>query len=230
MDAGLSRREARLRLEAIGESIDKIDAILVTHEHTDHVSGLVRIARPRNIPIHATLLTAPTIDWGGYEPRLHTFQAGTGFKLGDIRVESFTIPHDAVDPVGFSFHLGGMKLGVVTDLGYMPESVRWHLRGTDLLVLESNHNLEMLKVGPYPWAVKQRVMGRKGHLSNDAASDFVREGMDRGTTLLVLAHLSENNNHPELARQAARQALDAGGLKARLVVALPRRQTEVFEF
>jgi phosphoribosyl 1,2-cyclic phosphodiesterase len=173
-------------------------------------------------------LTAPTIPWGESPPAILHFQAGTSFVIGDIEVQSFTIPHDASDPVGFCFKSGGVRIGLVTDLGYIPESVKFHLRGTQLLILESNHDLEMLKVGPYPWSVKQRVMGRRGHLSNDVACDFVRDGLDGSTETLVLGHLSEHNNHPEIARITAMQALADRGLNLRLEVAQPGRQGDVF--
>ena len=172
----------------------------------------------------------PTIAWDGHEPTLEVFQAGCAFRVGDIDVQSFTIPHDAIDPVGFCLTTQGLKIGLVTDLGYVPESVKFHLRGTDFLVLESNHDIEMLKVGPYPWSVKQRIMSRKGHLSNDVASEFVATELARDTQTLVLGHLSEHNNHPELVRLAAQQALDRRSARTRLVVAEPRRPTEVFQF
>ncbi len=229
VDAGLSRRETAARLAGIGEDINRLDAILITHEHTDHVAGLAQLVKRGPIPVYVSALTASALDWGGVEPRLETFQAGSAFAVGDIAVESFTVPHDAVDPVGFCFRLEGRRLGMVTDLGYIPDSIRIHLRGTDFLVLESNHNLEMLKVGPYPWAVKQRVMGRRGHLSNDLVGEYIVESLDEAVKTLVLAHLSETNNHPELARLVSAQALGARGLQTRLVVAEPRKQTEVFE-
>ena len=123
-----------------------------------------------------------------------------------------------------------MKFGFVTDLGYVPDSVRYHLRDTDFLLLESNHDVEMLKVGPYPWAVKQRVMSRRGHLSNDLASDFILDDLAECTRTLVLGHLSEHNNHPEIVRVTGAQALERRGLATCVVVAEPRRQTEVFQF
>jgi phosphoribosyl 1,2-cyclic phosphodiesterase len=122
-------------------------------------------------------------------------------------VSPFTIPHDAADPVGFVFTAEGVRMGFATDLGYMTPNVKLQLRGLDLLLLESNHDLEMLRDGPYPWAVKQRVLSRVGHLSNDAASDFLSGGYDGQATYVILAHLSENNNLPELARVAAERAL-----------------------
>jgi phosphoribosyl 1,2-cyclic phosphodiesterase len=226
----LSRKETFQRLTAIGENPEHLDAILVTHEHSDHVAGLVRIARKQNIPIFVSRLTAPAIDWEGFTPRLEAFQAGASFRVGDIDVSSFTIPHDAADPVGFALRAEGVKIGVVTDLGYVPDSLRFHLQGAHFLLLESNHDLNMLKVGPYPWAVKQRVMSRRGHLSNDVVSTFLREGLDSTVATLMLGHLSEHNNHPSIVRVEAEQALASRGLNPRLVVAEPGEQSEVFTF
>jgi phosphoribosyl 1,2-cyclic phosphodiesterase len=230
VDAGLSRREICRRLVSIGEDPERISAVLVTHEHSDHISGLPVLARKLDIPVYMTQLAAPGVDWGEYVPKLETFQAGTRFTVGDIEVQSFTIPHDAMDPVGFCFTAEGVRVGVATDLGYIPDSVRFHLRGTDLLVLEANHDLEMLKVGPYPWSVKQRVMGRKGHLSNDVACDFIRDDLDTTTSTLVLGHLSENNNHPAIVRLAAEQALAGRRIFTKLVIAGHDRPTDIFDF
>jgi phosphoribosyl 1,2-cyclic phosphodiesterase len=221
VDAGISRRETFERLEACGCAHESLTAILVTHEHSDHVSGLCAIARKLNLPVYVSRLTAPAIAWGDFTPRLELFQAGSGFTIGDIDVTTFTIPHDAADPVGFSFRAEGIKISIATDLGYLPESVRFQLRGSDILVIESNHDLNMLKVGPYPWSVKQRVMGRMGHLSNEVTSAFLREDLDTRTSTVILGHLSEHNNHPALVRQAAEQALDNRSLFTRLAVAEP---------
>ncbi|HVT92858.1 MAG TPA: MBL fold metallo-hydrolase [Bryobacteraceae bacterium] len=235
VDAGLSRREISHRLASIGEDVRDLDAILVTHEHSDHVSGLVAMAkadreRRSSIPIYMTHLTAPAICWHDYTPALECFQAGSTFSIGDIEVRSFTIPHDAVDPVGFCFRSEGIRVGLATDLGYLPDSIRVHLRGVDILILESNHDVEMLKVGPYPWPVKQRVLGRNGHLSNDVTCGFIRDELDTNTSTLILGHLSEQNNHPEIVRLSASQALEGRSLFTRLVVAEPGRQTEVFTY
>lgn len=230
VDAGLSRKETLLRLAAIGEDPKRLNAILITHEHTDHVSGLVALTRQLRTPVYLTHLTAPAIDWTGFEPALERFQAGTSFSIGDIDIQSFTIPHDAADPVGFTFRAAGVKLGVAMDLGYIPESVKYHLQGTHGLVLESNHDVEMLKVGPYPWAVKQRVMGRRGHLSNDLVSDFIGDGLDGSLDTLLLGHLSQHNNHPEIVRLVACQALERRSLQLRLEVALPGRPSPAFVF
>ena len=202
----------------------------MTHEHTDHVAGLPAILKKLDIPVYVSRLTAPAIPWGECTPRLELFQAGSTFPVGDIEVTSFTIPHDAADPVGFSLLAEGIKVSIATDLGYLPESVRWQIAGSDVVLLESNHDIEMLKVGPYPWSVKQRVMGRNGHLSNEVACAFVRDGLDTRTSTLILGHLSEHNNHPELVRLMGSQALHGRGLFTRLVVAEPGRATEAFVY
>ncbi len=229
VDAGLSRRELRRRLAVAGEEFERIDAILISHEHSDHVSGLPVIAKSLGVPVFLTRLAAPAICWNGYEPRLETFQAGACITIGDLEVDTFTIPHDAADPVAFCFRSQGLKVGLVTDLGYIPESIKFHLRGADLVVLESNHDLDMLKVGPYPWSVKQRVMSRIGHLSNDATAQFIISDLDSSVRTLVLGHLSEQNNHPEIARLSARQALLHRGLETRLVIARHHEPTETFQ-
>ena len=140
-------------------------------------------------------------------PGVEYFQAGSGFSVGDIAVTAFTIPHDAADPVGFVFAAEGIRMGLATDLGYIPTNVQQQLKGCDVLMIESNHDLEMLRDGPYPWSVKQRVMSRVGHLSNEAAAGFLEKNYDGNATYVVLAHLSESNNLPELARVAAEWAL-----------------------
>jgi phosphoribosyl 1,2-cyclic phosphodiesterase len=233
VDAGLSMRELRKRLAAIGESLDTIDAILITHEHSDHVSGLPVLARNRDVRavIYMTRLTAPAIDWGTQPPaRLEPFQAGASFRIGDIEVQSFGIPHDALDPIGFCFEAQGVRVGVATDLGYVPESIKFHLRRTNVLLLEANHDLDMLKVGPYPWSVKQRVMSRVGHLSNLHMSDYLMQDLDSCTANLILGHLSEQNNHPAIVQMVAAEALQQRGLETRLSIAAQHTPSEVFQF
>ena len=230
VDAGLSRKETFERLAAAGVDPESLAAILITHEHTDHVAGLPAVAKKLDVPVYISRLTAPAIPWGDYIPKLELFQAGSTFPIGCIDVTSFTIPHDAVDPVGFSFRAEGVKISIATDLGYLPDSVRFQLRDSDVLLLESNHDLEMLKVGPYPWSVKQRVMGRMGHLSNDVACNFIRDEIDTNTSTLILGHLSEHNNHPEIVRLMATQALDGGSLFTRLVIAEAGKPTEAFVY
>ena len=215
VDAGISCRETFRRMKALGEDPRSLSAIVITHEHADHVSGLPVLAKKLKIPVFMTGATHQTWaramrDENGVRPtleRLEIFCAGKSFQVGDIAVTPFTIPHDAADPVGFTFRAEGVKVGIATDLGYVPASVRDHLRHCEVLLMESNHDVEMLRVGPYPWSVKQRVMSRVGHLSNDALAQFFTSDYDGGAAYVVLAHLSELNNHPEIARRAAEKAL-----------------------
>jgi len=215
VDCGLSCRETCRRLAAQGIAPESLSGILITHEHSDHVAGLHVMAKKFRLPVY---MTEPTHgawqrqykDAAGnrvHAERLQPFAAGRSFTVGDIDVMPFTIPHDAADPVGFHFLAEGLRVAIATDLGFIPPNVRDQLRACDGLVLESNHDLEMLRGGPYPWAVKQRVMSRVGHLSNESLADFIANDYDGGAAFLILAHLSEQNNHPDLARVAAERAL-----------------------
>lgn len=215
VDAGLGKRETLARLAAVGLSVQSLDGILITHEHSDHCSGLPQMLGLWKAPLY---VTEPTIGElrrilpETFTKRLHgveTIQPGQHFTIGDIDVHAFAIPHDAADPIGFTFKSQGTKMALVTDLGYMPELVKVHLRDSDCLMLESNHDLDMLKVGPYPWVVKQRVLSRTGHLSNHAVSEYLSdcEGFDAIARYLVLGHVSMENNNPDLVRISAEEAL-----------------------
>lgn len=232
VDAGLSKRETFARLTAIGERPEACDAIIISHEHADHVCGIRKLAIDLHCPIYINDGTRAAIDWS---PKITAFEAvvaGEKFVVGDIEVAPFSVPHDATDPVAFTFSAEGLKIAVVTDLGYIPEHVKQHLRGCHLLVFESNHDIEMLRVGPYPWFVKQRVMSRHGHLSNDTTADFLIDGYDGSAQVLVLAHLSEANNHPEIARLTALQALArrSNGMSPELHLATQNAPTKVFQW
>jgi phosphoribosyl 1,2-cyclic phosphodiesterase len=215
VDAGISCRETFRRMRAAGDDPHALSAILITHEHSDHVSGLLVLARKLNVPVFMTAAThqawaRAVRDAVGERPqlaKLEEFSSGRSFHIGDIAVTPFTVPHDAVDPVGLTFRIEGVKVAFVTDLGYLPPNVCDRLRGCDVLLIESNHDLEMLRGGPYPWSVKQRVMSRVGHLSNEVLAEFFSNDYDGSASYIVLAHLSEQNNHPELARGAAEKAL-----------------------
>jgi phosphoribosyl 1,2-cyclic phosphodiesterase len=231
VDAGISCRETLKRLKGLGmhssargwhaqgEDSPALSAILVTHEHSDHVAGLAMLAKKLRIPVFMTGATHAA--WSralrnanGERPQLEKFErfeAGHRFQVGDIEVQPFTIPHDAADPVGFTFRVEGTKVSLATDLGYLPANVRDHLRGSDVLIMESNHDVEMLRGGPYPWNVKQRVASNVGHLSNEKLADFFTGDYDNGAAFVVLAHLSEQNNHPEIARREAERALALRG-------------------
>src|ERR1700761_7656914 len=244
VDAGLSCRELLKRIHQAKEDPAAIDALLITHEHQDHVQGVSVLARKLGIPVYFTQATHRAwMRWMMPQKRLtyaawlalrqqppasveeaektpsektedpcalpgvEYFTAGSGFSIGDIAVTPFTIPHDAADPVGFVFEADGVRMAIATDLGYMPPNVKMAIRNCDVLMLESNHDLEMLRDGPYPWSVKQRVMSRVGHLSNEATADFLEKNYDGNASYVVLAHLSECNNLPELARVTAERAL-----------------------
>ena len=274
VDAGLSCRELFRRMQKVGEDPASLDAIIITHEHSDHVAGLAVTARKLGIPVYFTEGTyrawvrwlsprkqmtytqwleqcrkqaaarmaeadaacseecdpedaeafaepgpaeksepapakaaAPEKD-PTWLPSLQFFQAGKPLQIGDISVSPFTIPHDAADPVGFVFQAEGLRMAVATDLGYIPPNVKAQLKSVDLLLLESNHDLEMLRDGPYPWSVKQRVLSRVGHLSNEATATYLETEYDGQATYVILGHLSESNNLPELARIAAERALN----------------------
>jgi phosphoribosyl 1,2-cyclic phosphodiesterase len=230
VDAGISCRETFKRMKSLSEDPHSLTAILITHEHNDHIYGLATLAKKLRIPV---FMTGPTHSaWSralrnekGERPqleKLERFESGHRFQIGDIEVKPFTIPHDAVDPVGFTFRVEGSKVSMVTDLGYVPANVRDHLRGSDILVMESNHDVEMLRGGSYPWAVKQRVASNVGHLSNEKLADFLTSDYDNNAAFVVLAHLSEQNNHPDIARKGAELALaERGGLfQSRLLVAM----------
>jgi len=272
VDCGLSCRELFRRMKLAGEEPKSLAAIVITHEHSDHVNGVAVTARKLGIPVFFTEAThrawmrwltprkqmtyaqwlelcrkqaaerqaeadAATDEGEPDEsdllaetssesaeaqaesepakskdptwlPAVEYFQAGQPFEIGDIAISPFTVPHDAADPVGFVFRAEGVRMGYATDLGYIPPNVKAQLQGVDLLLLESNHDLEMLRDGPYPWAVKQRVLSRVGHLSNEAAAEFLENGYDGQAAYVILAHLSENNNLPELARVTAEHALN----------------------
>ncbi|MGM0471313.1 MAG: MBL fold metallo-hydrolase [Bacillota bacterium] len=213
VDAGLSGKQITEKLAQIDVSGDELDAILVTHEHQDHLKGVGILSRRFNLPIYATekMWGVAEEDLGKIKPQHRCLIEDCGLELGDLEIESFAIPHDAVDPVGFTMTCQGSKLAIATDIGYMTEEIMEHLSGSQFVILESNHDLEMLKAGPYPWSLKKRIMGQQGHLSNDDAAATVVELVKNSVECILLAHLSQDNNVPELAYLTIKNmVVDAG--------------------
>jgi phosphoribosyl 1,2-cyclic phosphodiesterase len=214
IDAGMSRTDLASRLESIGEDPDGIDAVLITHEHSDHAGGLKALLKDLPIDAFVTPGTMAALQAEQFElsgSKVITIQPGIAFQVGDVEVFPFRVPHDATEPVAFNITCNGIKITQLTDVGHLPEDVVARLSGSTVLILESNHDLEMLRVGPYPWNLKQRLIGRYGHLSNTAVSRFIREQYDGLAEHVLLAHLSSKNNHPEIARQEAVRALRERG-------------------
>jgi len=208
VDVGLSGKEIERRLSTIGADGEHLSAIVVTHEHTDHVSGVGILARRFGLPIYANAATFDPMKrlLRGKE-RVEIFEQGTAFPIGELNIHPFSVSHDAADPSGFVIANGSCSVGIATDLGCVTHLVRERLRGTDLVVLESNHDTQMLWEGSYPWELKQRIRGRFGLLSNEDAASLMRELAREGLRRGVLAHLSQENNRPELARESVSKAL-----------------------
>ncbi len=222
VDAGFSGRQIERRLSDVGVSADSVSALLITHEHRDHTQGMGVFARRWNVPIFIARATAASCSalLSGQES-LCFYQAGQPIDIGDLRVEPFLTCHDAIDPIGVTVRQrsSGLKVGIATDLGTPTVSVRHALKRCDLLVLEANHDDVMLRTGPYPWALKSRIAGRHGHLSNRAAAQLGVELHHPGLAGVVLAHLSQECNDPELAAEVVGTALEKKGYDAMLRVA-----------
>ena len=209
IDCGLSAREAARRLQSVGCSPRSVDAVIVSHEHADHVGGAPGFSRRFGAPILTTPATAAAagIEGAGVAA-LVPIEAGVGFTVADMKVTPFSVPHDAVDNIGLVVECDGTRLGYATDLGHATALVKGRLRECDVIVAEANHDTTMLMNGPYPWSVKHRIMSRHGHLSNDAMEALVSEVATARTRHLVLAHMSRTNNRAELARAACRRGLE----------------------
>jgi phosphoribosyl 1,2-cyclic phosphodiesterase len=201
IDCGFSLRETERRLALLGVRAGEIDAILVTHEHSDHCAGVARLSRRHGIPVH---LTHGTLGSGRLEGchAVHCFNSGARFAIGGIEVQTVAVPHDAREPCQYRFAWGGLSLGVLTDLGSVTPHVVRHYRGCDGLLLEFNHDLDMLMSGPYPPMLKRRVAGDWGHLNNRQAAALLEELGSDGLRYLVVGHISENNNCRERAAEA----------------------------
>lgn len=233
VDAGFSARQIRQRLATIGRTPENLTGILITHEHSDHICGLLALAEKLKLPVYCNRATREATLWSfrtkwssktnpaldGFEGRdLKTrlewrlFQTGDSFELNDVLVETFSIPHDAQDPVGYLVRAHGTSIGFATDLGHVTKLVTERIRSANVLVLEANHDIKMLQECPYrPWALKQRILGRHGHLSNEAAADAVEQIMSADLRNLYLGHLSRECNRPELAHRVMNERLQRIG-------------------
>lgn len=207
IDAGLSAREIDRRLREIDLTADDLDALLISHEHHDHVSGIGPLARRHNLPVYIVPETAAAIPKLGKIADLRYFVAGESLSFGNLDINTFSTTHDAVDPVGFVIDSAEGRIGYATDLGHATRLVADALSRSRVLILESNHDEEMLLDGPYPWALKHRIQGRHGHLSNRAAASLLQELAWDGLEAVFLAHLSDENNQPELALKEIEQIL-----------------------
>jgi phosphoribosyl 1,2-cyclic phosphodiesterase len=233
VDAGFSARQIRQRLATIGRAPENLTGILITHEHADHICGLLALAEKLKLPVYCNRATQEATLWafktkwnGKKTPALNgldgsdakgrldwrLFQTGDSFELNDVVVETFSIPHDAQDPVGFLLRTNGTNIGFATDLGHVTKLVVDRIRMANVLVLEANHDVKMLQECVHrPWSLKQRILGRHGHLSNEAAADAVEEIMSAELRNLYLGHLSRQCNRPELAHRVMNERLQKVG-------------------
>lgn len=215
LDAGISAKRITAGLAALGVNPYQLSAILLTHEHGDHVSGLRVLTKKVGAPVYAT---GPTCQaWyqknrcGEVKDLFQPREPGTGTQIGCLWVESFPTPHDAACSVGYSITGDGRRMVLCTDLGYVTETVRHAVEGCDLLVCEANHDVDWVRSGPYPYYLKQRVLGDQGHLSNEAGAELAALAVETGTRAVVLAHLSRTNNTPVRAYETAALRLRAMG-------------------
>ena len=220
VDAGFSCREIERRLALVGVDASEFDGLVLTHEHSDHTRGVKRFARRHAVPVYATAGTLNEAGLHGPEIETHVVASGRPVQIGSFVIEPFDVPHDAREPIGLVVQdEAGRRIGVVADLGARSQLAWGRLTDLDALVLESNHDLDMLRSGPYPWPLKQRVASRHGHLSNREASEGLGELDSSYLQWVVLYHLSRTNNMPALALESAGEALSREGSLAQLCVA-----------
>lgn len=219
VDAGISAKQIREGLLKLGIGETDLKAVLVTHDHSDHVKGLGTLLKRTDAKIYANEKTFKGIDAPISEERWCGFETGSSFELAGMLVETFSVSHDTADPVGYSFSRGGKRISIVTDTGIVTPAVFGHIKSADILVLESNHDENILRMGRYPWFLKQRILGEKGHLSNEAAAFALAEALkqekEAGSVrdkMVLLAHLSKENNFPEMAMATMNNILEEKNL------------------
>lgn len=221
LDAGISCRRITASLRELGLTADDLTAVLITHTHTDHVAGLQTLLKRGGFPIFASQAAARELLYrmSACAGRLEAFTIGEALSLGSFTVQPFSISHDAPGACGYRLDTEDGSVGLLTDSGYVTEEAAEALPGCDLVLLEANHDVETLECGPYPYFLKDRILGNRGHLSNEIAARFAVSLADSGTRELILSHLSRENNTPAMAYNAVERALSAAGLAPRLTVA-----------
>lgn len=238
IDAGISRKRIVTGLERKGLSLDDIKAIFITHEHSDHISGLGPVLRKNPIPVYATADTVSAIwektNMNNISPELfHSIRPEEEIEAGEMLVRPFSISHDAVDPVCYTVEKQGKRAAVATDMGCFDDTIIRVLGQCDSVLIEANHDINMLQVGPYPYSLKMRILGNKGHLSNTSCADLIKEILHKDLKHLVLGHLSRENNFPQLAYRTVLDELEKtetwGTLDTRLMVASRDEPTELLK-
>ena len=215
VDVGISGKRIEEGLRSIDRTTEECDGILITHEHSDHIKGLGVISRKHKIPIYCTRGTMEAMgnmSSLGKMPEglFRPIEADHTYTIGDLEIQPFTISHDAAEPVGFRINQGNKFAGIATDLGYFDEFIVQKLSGLDVLLLEANHDVNMLQVGPYPYYLKQRILGYRGHLSNENSGKLLSRILHDNMKAISLGHLSKENNLPELAYEAVRMEITMG--------------------
>ena len=214
IDCGTSGKKLEEALKAADIMPQSISAMLITHEHSDHVRGAGIIARKYGIPVYATAPTHKAMNIGTLtDEQIKTVSPDNDFEIGDIGITPFAIPHDAAAPVGYCFCVGNERFAVATDIGCMSEYIKSHLYGCSDIILESNHDVELLRIGPYPYPLKRRILSDVGHLSNKSAAQTALELTEHGTRHIMLGHLSEHNNRPEIAVMETFNMLTGAGVE-----------------
>lgn len=216
IDVGITGKQAEAAMQEAGIHPGEVKAILVTHEHSDHVKGIGVFARRYGIPIYANQKTWRELDGligQVREDQRQLFEVGEIKEFEDLTVQSFGISHDAAEPMGFCFYCGNKKLSVATDLGYVSDKIKETIRGADAYIFEANHDVEMLRMSSYPWSIKRRILSDVGHLSNEAAGIALTDILGGQAERVYLAHLSKENNMMELARLTVKNILEEKGMK-----------------
>jgi phosphoribosyl 1,2-cyclic phosphodiesterase len=229
IDAGLRAKDIVERLARINVDPSTLDGIFVSHEHHDHIAGAGPLSRKFKIPIYISQKALNHTSSALQHLQHVAIGADLPMQVGSITVTPFSTPHDSVDPLAFALRGGSSRVCILSDIGYIPEAVRARIRNSDLLVIESNHDLEMLRTGPYPWSLKQRVMSNYGHLSNEALAYFFSEYVDGTQRKIMLIHLSKQNNHPQIAYVSAIRALEKKCNDAEILISMQDEVSDLIE-